>query len=158
MIVLPGVRRSGANAAAVSARGRTAPTIGLQASVPHPLGEVREPGAVGFDHEEDGAPVLGLHRGWRGDGHEGAAGAHERGRPLEDVAADDVEDHVDLADAVQRLGVQVQERLRTEAERDVAVGGPSGADHPGAHLPGELDGDRSDAAGGAVDQHGSGRW
>ena len=52
------------------------------------------------------------------------------------------------------LGVQVQERLCTEAEHDVAVVGPSGADHPGTHLAGELDGDRSHTAGSAVDQHG----
>ena len=36
---------------------------------------------------------------------------------------------------------------------EVAVGGPAGGDHPGARLAGELDGDRADPAGGAVDQH-----
>ena len=32
----------------------------LQAPVPHPLGEVREPRAIGFDHEEDRASLLGV--------------------------------------------------------------------------------------------------
>ena len=79
MIVLPGMRRRGANASAVSARGRTAPTMRLQPPVPHSLGQVREPGAVGLDHEEDGASFLGLHRRWHRDGHERATGAHQRG-------------------------------------------------------------------------------
>ena len=52
---------------------------GLQPPVPQSLGQVCKPRAVGFDHEEDGAPFLGLHRGWHGDGHKGAARAHQRG-------------------------------------------------------------------------------
>jgi hypothetical protein len=35
----------------------------LEPSIPEPLGELREPGAVGFDDEECSAPVLGLDRG-----------------------------------------------------------------------------------------------
>ncbi len=48
----------------------------LEASVPEPLSEVSEPGAVGFDDEEHGAPVLRLDRGCPYSGDERAAGAH----------------------------------------------------------------------------------
>jgi len=37
----------------------------LEPSIPEPLGEVRQPGTVGFDDEEGSAPVLGLDRGLR---------------------------------------------------------------------------------------------
>jgi len=54
-----------------------------QLSVPESLGEVRQPGAVGFNEEEDGPAVLGQDRGWLGDGDkranavaEGAQGLH----------------------------------------------------------------------------------
>jgi hypothetical protein len=99
-------------------------------------------------------PVLGLHSGWHGDGDEGAARAHQFGRSLEDVAADDVEHHVHLADVLQMVGVQVEEGLRAEAERDITVVGSAGADHAGAHLSRELDGDRAGAAPGAVNEDG----
>ena len=54
----------------------------------------------------------------------------------------------------KRVGVQIQECLGTEAKHDVAVVGPSGADHRSTHLACELDGDRPDTAGGAVDHDG----
>jgi hypothetical protein len=107
---------------------------GVEPSGPEALGEVGQPGAVGFDDEEDGSPVLGLHGGCHGDGDEGSARAYQFGRSLEDVAADDVEHHVHLADVLQIVGVQVEEGLRAEAERDITVVGPAGADHAGAHL------------------------
>lgn len=88
MIVLPGVRRSGVNAAGASARGRTAPTIGLS-------------------------------------------------RPSLSLSA-----------------CQVQEGVYSRTQGGVAVRGPARADHYGSHLAGELHGDRTDTAGGAVDQDG----
>src|SRR5271157_3800906 len=42
----------------------------LEPSVPEPLCEVRELGTVGFDDEEDGAPVLGQDRGFPDGGDE----------------------------------------------------------------------------------------
>jgi hypothetical protein len=40
---------------------------GLKPSVPEPLSEVGQPGAVGVDDEDFGSPVFGLHGGvaWR---------------------------------------------------------------------------------------------
>src|SRR5262249_26456397 len=52
----------------------------LEPPVAEPLSEVREPGTVGFDDEENGPPVLGPDFRRGGDGDERAAGAHERGR------------------------------------------------------------------------------
>jgi hypothetical protein len=48
--------------------------------VPDSLGEIRKPGTVGFDDEEDGPPVFGPDFRRGGDGDERAAGAHERGQ------------------------------------------------------------------------------
>ncbi len=44
--------------------------------------------------------------------------------------------------------------MRAQAEDGVPVGGAAGADHAGSRLVCELDGDRADRAGGAVDQDG----
>jgi hypothetical protein len=55
MIVLPWMRRSGANAAGASERGIHGPDERLD-----PLSKVREPGTVGFHDEEHGPPVVGL--------------------------------------------------------------------------------------------------
>lgn len=71
-------------------------------------------------------------------------GAHECGRPLEDVTADRVEHHVDLGDVFQLIGLQVQEGIYAEAEAKLAVGDAAGTDHSGSHLARQLRGDRTD--------------
>jgi hypothetical protein len=126
----------------------------LEPSVPQPRGEVGEPGAVGFDDEEDGPPVRGLDLGRHGDGDERAAGAHQGGRAVEDVSADHVEHDVDLAGVLQLLGLEVEEGLDAERERLVPVGAPAGPDNAGADFAGELHRDRPHAARSAVDQDG----
>src|ERR1700750_3337809 len=60
----------------------------LDPAVPDPLGHVREAVTVGFDDEEHGSPVAGLDGGWSWDGDQRAAGADQRGRAFEDLAAD----------------------------------------------------------------------
>jgi hypothetical protein len=81
------------------------------------LGEVRRSGKIGFDDEEGSAPVLGLER-WHPDGgDEPAAGPHQRSRAVEDLAADHVEHHVNLA------GEGAQER-RQEGDCDGRLGLP----------------------------------
>ena len=71
-----------------------------------------------------------------------------------DVAADDVEDQVDPADVVEILVVEVEELVRAEVERRLAVRRPAGTDDVGAELPGELGHHGSDRAGGAVREDG----
>jgi hypothetical protein len=95
-----------------------------------------------------------LDLGWRGDGDERAAGAHQSGRAVEDVAADHVEHHIDLAGIFQLIGLQVQEGISAQTECGVPVGGPPCADHSGSHLARELQRNRTDAARGTVDQDG----
>jgi hypothetical protein len=83
----------------------------------------------------------GLDGGDPGDGDQRAAGAHQRRRAVEDLTADHVEHHVNLAGVVQIVGLQVQEGVHPQAEGGVAVRGPAGADHHGSHLAGKLHGD-----------------
>jgi hypothetical protein len=77
----------------------------------------------GSTDEEDGPPVFRLDHGRRGDGDERAAGTHQRGRAVQDLAADHVEDHVDLSGIRQVAGLQVQEGIRAETEYGVPVSG-----------------------------------
>lgn len=119
--------------------------------VPHPLREVGEPDPVGFDDEEDRTPVLRPDDGGRGDGDEGSAGTYQGGRAVQDLAADDVEHDVGLSRVLQPVRLEVQEGLGAQPESGVPVGGTTGGDHPGTRLAGELDRDRTDAAGSAVD-------
>ena len=68
------------------------------------------------------------------DGHEGSSGPDQACGRLLDVPADDVEYQVDATDVFQRVLLEVDELLRAEVERLLAVGGASGADDVGANL------------------------
>jgi hypothetical protein len=85
---------------------------------------------------------------------ERAACAHQRGRAVEDLAADHVEDHVDRSGIREVVGLQVQEGIRAETEYGVPVSGPASADHSTSHLARELDRDQPHTARGAMDQDG----
>jgi hypothetical protein len=117
------------------------------------LGKVRQPRAIGLDDEEDGPPVPGTDRGRHRDGDESATGAHQGRRTVQYLAADRVEDHVDLTGVLQPVGLQVEEDIHTETECPVPAAGPAGADHPGSDLARELHRDRADTTCRAVDQH-----
>ena len=60
---------------------------------------------------------------------------------LEDVAADDVEDDVHRVDALELVGLEIHEGVRSELDHGVAILGAAGADDPGAGLASELHGD-----------------
>lgn len=124
MIVRSAMRRSGVKAAAACLGQRpNGADPHLEPSFPESPGEVGEACAVGFHDEEEGPPVVGAHDGPVGDGDERADGAHERGRAFEHVAADHVEHHVDLACVLPPVGLQVEARVRAQAEDGVPVGG-----------------------------------
>src|SRR5207248_7595903 len=67
-----------------------------------------------------------------------------------DVPADDIKDQVDPADVVKIVVVEVEELVRAEVERRLAVRRSPGTDDVGAELPGELRHHGPDRAGGAV--------
>src|SRR5205814_5022967 len=71
-----------------------------------------------------------------------------------DVSADDIEYQIDAADVFQGVVVEVDELLRAEVERLLAVGGAPGADDVGASLTRELRHHRPDCAGRAVREDG----
>src|SRR5258706_389107 len=105
---------------------------------PPQLGDIGKAEPDGPDSEEEGPAVGGPHLGRADDREERAAGAYQRGRAFEDLAADHVERDVDLAGVLQPVSLQVHERVRTQAEGGLPVCGATGADHAGAQLPGEL--------------------
>lgn len=100
----------------------------IRPTFPEPLDQVREPGTVGLDDEEDGPAVPRTDLGRRGDGDQRAPGPHQRGRALLDLAADHVEDQIDLLDAPQSIGLQIHEGIHAQPD------GPAGQpEHPLAH-------------------------
>src|SRR3954471_13807286 len=124
--------------------------VGPQSSVPHPLDDLTQLGAIGQDDEVDCQAVGGPRLGRTYDGHERSSGPAQACGSLLDVAADDVEDQVHAADVFQRVVVEVDELLRAEVERLLTVGSASGTDDVAAGLTCELPHHRTDGAGRAV--------
>ena len=90
-----------------------------QPPVPQPEFEGGEAGATRFDDEEDRPRAFGPHPRGFGDGDEGTARTHQLCRAIEDLAADHIEHHVDLADVFQPILLQIQEGVGPEAEHRV---------------------------------------
>jgi hypothetical protein len=62
------------------------------------------------------------------DAHQRSSGSNQACGPLPDISADDVEHQVNPADVFQGIAVEVDEILRAEVERFLAVGGTSSVD------------------------------
>ena len=120
----------------------------------HTACQIGEAGAVGLDDEEDGLADLWLSRGGGGDGDDPASGSQDAEGLFEDLAADHVEDDIDLAAVLESVGLQVHELVRSERQHLIPILGPARPDHSGARLESELDGDGADAAARSVDEHG----
>src|ERR1051326_1213906 len=71
--------------------GRDVADVCPQPSVPHPLDDLTQLGAIGLDNEVDRQAVLGPRHRRADDGHHCSSGSNQAGRPLADVAADDIE-------------------------------------------------------------------
>src|SRR5205085_11054629 len=130
--------------------GRDVADVGPQSSVPHPLDDLTQLGTIGLDDEVDCQAVGGPRLGRPYDSHQGSSGPDQACRALLDVSADDVEHQVDAGDVFQGVVGEVDELLRAEVERLLAVAGASGGDDVGAGLTRELDDHRPDRAGRAV--------
>src|SRR5437764_5748068 len=103
--------------------GRDVADVGPQSSVPHPLDDLTQLGTIGLHDEVDCQAVGGPRLGRPYDGHQGSSGPDQACGPLLDVSADDIEHQVDAADVFQGVVVEVDELLRAEVERLLAVGG-----------------------------------
>src|SRR5215467_10781280 len=93
-----------------------------QPTIPDPLDELTQLGAIGYDDEVDTQAGRGPRLGRAGDGHERSSGANHAGRPLCDVAADDIEDQINLADIFQGVVIEIDELLCAEVESRLTGG------------------------------------
>src|SRR2546430_10852697 len=88
-----------------------------QPTNPDPPDELTQLGAIGYDDEVDSQAARGPRLGRAGDGHQRSSGANQARRPLPDVAADEIENQIDLADVFQGCVITVDELLCAEVER-----------------------------------------
>src|SRR5439155_27132101 len=114
--------------------GRDDADVGPQPPVPYALDDLAQLGTIGLDDEVDCQAAGGPRLGRPYDGHQGSSGPDQACGPLLDVSADYVEAQVDAADVLQGVVAEVDELLRAEVERLLAVGGAPGADDVGAGL------------------------
>src|SRR6476660_4250901 len=130
--------------------GRDVADVRPQSSVPYPLDDLTQLGAIGHENEVDLQAVGGPRLGRPGDGHQCSSGPDHACGPLPDVAADDIENQINSADVFEDVVLEVDELLRAEIECVLTVGGASGADDVSAELTCELRHHRTDCAGRAV--------
>src|SRR5262244_1105031 len=121
-----------------------------QPANPDPLDEFTQLGAIWYNDEVDSQAARGLRRGRAGDGHQRSSGANHSRRPLRDVAAEDIENQIDLADIFQGVVIEVDELLRAKVKSRLTGGSAPGADDVCARLTRELDPHRTDYAGPTV--------
>src|SRR5438093_6149238 len=121
-----------------------------QSTIPHPLDDLTQLGAIGYDDEVDSQAARGPRLGRAGDGHQRSSGANQARRPLPDVAADDIENQIDCADVFQGFVIEVDELLCAEVESRLTAASAPGADDVRAGLTCELARHRTDYAGRTV--------
>src|SRR5258705_845795 len=121
-----------------------------QSTIPHPLDDLTQLGAIGYDDEVDSQAARGPRLGRAGDGHQRSSGANQARRPLPDVAADDIENQIDFADVFQGVVIEVDELLCAEVESRLTAASAPGADDVRAGLTCELARHRTDYAGRTV--------
>src|SRR5215469_11353055 len=121
-----------------------------QPTNPDPLDELTQLGAIGYDDEVDSQAASGPRLGRAGDGHQRSSGANHARRPLRDVAAEDIENQIDLADVFQGVVIEVDELLCAEVVSRLTATRAPGADDVRAGLTCELARHRTDHAGRTV--------
>src|SRR5262245_36920858 len=78
--------------------GRDAADVRPQSTIPDPLDDLTQLGAIGYDDEIDSQAISGPRLGRAGDGHQRSSGSNQACGPLRDVAAEDIENQIDSAD------------------------------------------------------------
>src|SRR3989454_11723787 len=69
-----------------------------QPTIPDPLDDLTQLGAIGYDDEVNSQAASGPRLGRAGDGHQRSSDANHARGPLRDVAAEDIENQIDRAD------------------------------------------------------------
>src|SRR5438046_8091012 len=115
-----------------------------QSTIPHPLDDLTQLGAIGYDDEVDSQAARGPRLGRAGDGHQRSSGANQARRPLPDVAADDIENQIDCADVFHGGLVAVRDLLCAEVESRLTAASAPGAYDVRAGLTSELARHRTD--------------
>src|SRR5262245_43420103 len=95
--------------------------IGPQPSVPYPLSDLGELGAISLDDEVDHPAIGGSNICRSDDGHQRSASPDQRCRPLLNVSADDIEYQIDTADIFELVAPEVDELIRAEVERLLSI-------------------------------------
>src|ERR1700757_2661004 len=121
-----------------------------QPTNPARLSELPQLGGIWYDDEVDSQAARGPRLGRAGDGHQRSSGANYARRPLRDVAAEDIENQIDLADVFQGVVIEVDELLCAKVESRLTGGSAPGADDVCARLTCELARHRTDYAGRTV--------
>ncbi len=109
--------------------------VGAKAPVPHPVNDLHQLTRNGLDDEVDREAVDRASLGRPDHRHQRPARSDDARRAPLDVTADDIEDQVDPADVFEILVVEVEELVRAELKRRLAVRRPAGTDDVGAELP-----------------------
>src|SRR5579863_8678350 len=85
-----------------------------QPTNPDPLDEFTQLGASWYDDKVDSPAASGSRLGRASDGHQRSPRANQARRPLRDLAAEDIENQIDLTDVLERVVFQVHKLLRAE--------------------------------------------
>ena len=111
------------------------------------LDEFTQSGGIWCDDEIDSQAVSGSRLRRASNGHQRSSGANHACRPLADIAAEDIEYQIDLADVFKDVVIEVNELLCAEVEGLLTRGGVPGPDDVRAGNTCELARHRADYAG-----------
>src|SRR3954469_17681522 len=101
--------------------GGDSPDVRPQSSVAHPLDDLAQLRTVGLHNEVNRNAINRTRLARSDDGDQRSSRSNQARGPLPDLAADDVEHQIDLADVLQRAAVQVDKLLRAEVDRLLTV-------------------------------------
>src|ERR1700756_4357654 len=102
--------------------------VRTQSTIPHPLDDLAQLGAIGYDDEVDRQAARGPRLGRAGNGHQRSSGANHARRPLRDVAAEDIANQFAPAGIFQGVVIEVDKLLCAEVESRLTVGSAPRAD------------------------------